>query len=224
MEGQPRALRIFAELEDRLARLEPKGVLNLRRDVWVISITLTGMLMTLPLPSYFGMTGGWIGWVALAGLTLELCGFGVFFYRQMREIVPDFINAKRKFAAGLDSGLVEHEEVVAWLRSLTLQERDRCMAYVDHRLEVLAQRYQVMFGAVDKLGLLPLLAAVFVQIQAMERVSVFTTLFAVLIISLYVMAIWVTGFRLQMQGFARLLEVAGARRKNEIPSTDPEAV
>lgn len=206
MDGQPRTQHIFAELEQRLARLEPKDPLNVKRDLWVGGVMLLGIAMTLP--TIFGVKGELVSWIVLAGLVLELCGFGVFVYRQVRDIAPDFVDAKKKFADELDSKLVEHEELLAWLRSLPLQARGRCIAYVDYRLESMAQRYQIMFGAVDKLGLLPLLAAIFVQIQAIRNVSILTAIFAFTIFALYGMAIWLARFRLQMQRFARLLRMA----------------
>lgn len=222
MEEQLRTQHIFAELEDRLARLEPKDVTNLKRDRWPFCIMLAGMAMSLL--TTLGLKGEIITWITLAGLVIELCGFGVFFYRQIRDAVPDFIDSKRKFSVDLDTKLLDHEETLTWLRALPLQERSRRLAYLDYRLEALGQRYQIMFGAVDKLGLLPLLAAIFVQIQAIKSVSILTALFALGLLALYGMAIWLTRFRLQMQRYARLLREAGASDKPESNPPDLEAV
>lgn len=222
MEEQLRTQHIFAELEDRLARLEPKDVTNLKRDRWPFGIMLIGMAMSLL--TTFGLKGEIVAWITIAGLVLELCGFGVFFYRQIRDAVPEFIDSKRKFSIDLDSKLLDHEETLAWLGAFPLQERNRRLAYLDYRLEVLAQRYQIMFGAVDKLGLLPLLAALFVQIQAIKSVSALIALFAFALFLLYGIAIWLTRFRLQMQRYARLFREAVASDKHEPHPSDLEAI
>ncbi len=222
MEEQLRTQQIFADLEDRLARLEPKDVANLKRDRWPFCIMLVGMAMSLI--TTLGLKGELVAWITLVGLVLELCGFGVFFYRQIRDAVPDFRDSKRKFSIDLDTKLLDHEETLAWLRTLPLQERNRRIAYLDYRLEALEQRYQIMFGAVDKLGLLPLLAAAFVQSQAIKSVSILIALFALGLLALYGMAIWLTRFRLQMQRYARLFREAGASDTREPHPLDLEAV
>lgn len=222
MEEQLRNQQVFAELEDRLARLDPKGVLNLRRDRWVAGIMLAGMGMTLP--AIFGAKGEWINWVTIVGMVLELCGSGVFSYRQVRDVAPDFIDAKRKFAFELDTGLREHTENLAWIRSLEPQERSRCRAYVEYRLDAFTSRYQIMFGPVDKLGFLPVLVGSFIQIQAIQKVSSLIGVLGSAIILMYVMAIWLTRFRLQMQRYARLFREAEASDKRDSASADAEAI
>ncbi|MBP3985569.1 hypothetical protein J5837_14240 [Pseudoxanthomonas helianthi] len=222
MEEQLRNQQVFADLEDRLARLEPKDVANLKRDRWPFGIMLVGMAMSML--TTIGLTGEVVAWLTVVGVVLEFCGAGVFFYRQARDAVPDFIDSKRKFSLDLDSKLLAHEETLAWLRTLPLQERNRRITYLDYRLEVLAQRYQILFGAVDKLGLLPMLVATFVQSLAINSVSFPTALCALGLLALYGMAIWLARFRLQMQRYARLLREAGANDKHESMLADAEAV
>lgn len=125
-------------------------------------------------------------------------------------MAPEFKSAKRNFAIELDKGFNGYQQTLAWLRSLSEAERSRRLAYIESRLHSMSQRYPIVFGAVDKLGLLPLLVGVFVQWQAIERVSIEVGLFALFIFALYGMAIWMVWFRLQMQSYARLLAEAGS--------------
>lgn len=225
MEGDQGNLRVFAELEARLAEGGPKDPLKLKRDGWVAGVMVLGVLMTVP--SMFGASGDVIAWITLIGLVLELCGFGVLAYRQIRDTVPEFKDAKRKFAVELDTQFVEHQSLLAWLRSLSQAERDRRLAYVESRLESMSLRYPIVFGAVDKLGFLPLLVGVFVQWQAIERVSITVGLLAFFILALYGMALWMTRFRLQMQSYARLLRTAEAEEgmaPRPAPAGPPPAI
>lgn len=206
MDANKATRQVFAELEGELAKLEPRDAYKLRRDRWVIATMLAGVLMTTP--SMLGAKQSWIVWLTLAGLLLELCGLGVLAFRQISDVVPDFVQAKRKFAAELDARFLEHERLLGWLRDLPLEQRDLRLAYIESRLESMSLRYQVIFGAVDKLGFLPLLAGIFVQVQAIKTVSPMAGLLALALIALYGMALWMTRFRLQMQSYARLMRLA----------------
>lgn len=198
--------QIFTALEDRLAAQEPKDTLKLSRDRWVVGFMLIGMAMTVP--SILGAAATWLTWLTAAGLILEICGFGVLAYRQIRDVAPDFVEAKRKFASELDAHFLKREELLTWLRGLPQLERERRLAYVESRLDSMSLRYPIVFGAVDKLGFLPLLVGLFVQVQAIETISLMTGLFAFAIIALYGMALWMTRFRLQMLSYLRLLRAA----------------
>jgi hypothetical protein len=206
VEGDQGNLRIFVELEARLAEGEPKDPLKLKRDRWVAGVMVLGVALTVP--SMFGASGELIAWVTLVGLVFELCALGVFAYRQVRDVAPEFRDAKRKFAVELDTQFVEYQRILAWLRSLPQFERDRRLPYIESRLQSMSLRYPIVFGAVDKLGFLPLLVGVFVQWQAIETVSIRVGLFAFFIFALYGMALWLARYRLQMQSYARLLRAA----------------
>ncbi|MGJ4728111.1 hypothetical protein [Luteimonas sp. SDU101] len=206
MEENNHHVNMFYELEARLSAAEPKDLLGFKRDRVVIAMMLLGVAMTVP--AMFGVDGTWFDWMTVTGLILELSGFGVLSYRQIRDVAPEFRDAKRKFAMELDKGFDATEQTLAWIRSLPEDARDRRLAYIESRLQSMSQRYPIVFGPVDKLGLLPILVGVFVQWQAIERVSVEVGLLAVFIFALYGMAIWMVRFRLQMQTYARLLAEA----------------
>jgi len=197
---------LFQALEGRLAALEPKDVLKVVRDRWVVVVMLFGMAMTLP--SILGAKGHWIDWLTLVGVAIELCAVVVLTYRQMRDVVPDFVDAKRKFAIELDCHFVEYEKIRRWLQSLPSGDRVRWVAYIESRLESMGQRYPIMFGPTDKLGVLPVLFGLFLQLQAIKTVSMVTGILGVMVLIFYGMALWMTRFRLQLQSYVRLLRAA----------------
>jgi hypothetical protein len=206
MEGQQTARAFFTELERRLAEWEPKDVYKLRRDRWVALIMLLGVALTVP--SILGAKHEVVGWLTLVGIVLELCGLGVLAYRQIRDVAPEFVDAKRKFAVELDAHFIQYQALLQWLRAQSVGEVRRRLAYVESRLDAMSLRYPIVFGAVDKLGLLPLLAGIFVQVQAINRVSPLIAIFAIAIFMLYGMALWMARYRLQMQAYARVLSAA----------------
>lgn len=198
---------LFDEIEARLAEMEPADVFKLRRDKWVLGAMAFGMALTL-VPMIVGTQVEWFGYLSIAGVVIELCALGVFTYRQTRDIVPEFIDAKRKYATELDSHFVEFENIRRWLKTLAPDMRARHLAYIESRIESLEQRYPVVFGAADKLGVLPALIGVFLQFQAMAKFSLVTTMLGIAVVVMYVMAIWIAGFRLQLHTYARLLRSA----------------
>lgn len=206
MENEQSDQQLFLDLEDRLAALEPKDALRMGRDRFIVVAMLIGVAMTLP--SIFGAKGAWAGWSTLIGMPIELCALAVFTCRQMRDVVPDFVDAKRKFAVELDSHFSDYEKIRRWLQSLSPQDRTKRIAYVESRMHSMAQRYLIVFGATDKLGVLPVLVGLFLQLQAIKSVSVASGVVGVLVLVLYGMALWMTRFRLQLQSYERLLRVA----------------
>lgn len=209
METNHRTIGVFTELERRLIELDPKISFGLKRDRWVIGILVFGTALTVP--SMLRLAEGWVPLVSTAGVVLELCALGILVYRQAKDLAPDFIDAKQKFALDLDDYYLRREGVMAWLCALPSIDLERRRAYIESRLDSMNNRYAILFGAVDKLGMLPLMAGIFVQINALEKISALTLIFGGGIVVFYAMALWMTRFRLQMQTYIRFLRAAEQR-------------
>lgn len=202
----------FAQLERRSVELSPAADLGLRRDRWWLGLIFLGILLALlPMTRLTGWS--WMGWLPVIGLALQAIGLCVFFWRQARDVLPDFVDAKRKFAKDMDAHFLRREGVLRWLRSIPADELEARVAYVEARLEALRSRYVLLFGAVDKLGVLPVVVAAFVQFLGLRSMSSWLLLMGAGIGVLYAMALWVSRFRLQMEGYGRLLRAAGAGRQ-----------
>jgi hypothetical protein len=198
--------QVFLQLEERLAALEPKDVFKMHRDRRVLGVMFLGVAMTVP--SILGFKAAWLSWLTLSGMALELCALGVLTFRQVRDVIPDFIDAKRKYAMELDSHFVQYEQIRRQLQALAPQERARRLTYVESRLESLMQRYPLIFGAADKLGVLPALIGLFLQLRAIDSLSMATGVVGIAVLVLYGMALWLARYRLQLRGYARLLKAA----------------
>jgi hypothetical protein len=207
--------QLFQELESRLAALEPRVQLNIGRDRWLIGVMIVGVVATAPF--ILGFRGGWFVWLTVAGLVLELCAFAILAYRQVSDIAPDFVDAKRKFAADMDDHFPKDLQIRRWLGSLPDKERTLRLAYVDARLESMALRFAIVFGPADKLGVLPALVGLFLQLQAIQYLSRASGVIGLMVLLLYGMSLWIVRFRLQMQGYARLLRAAEAHEHREDP-------
>lgn len=194
----------FAELERRSSALSPAVNTGFKRDRWLWLAIGVGMIVML-LPLGRMISGPLAGWLKVAAIVVEAACLGVLYYRQIRDIAPDFIDSKRKFAVEMDEHFAERNAVVAWIRRLPAVELAARLAYVDVRLDVLTSRGALVFGAVDRLGVLPVLVGLFLQLQALKSVSYPILLFGILIVALYCMALWLSRYRLLLENFKRLL-------------------
>lgn len=198
---------LFATLERFERELSPPADTGFKRDRWWVLTTAVGMLLAFT--AFTGLFGETLrAWLSLAGVGMQLVGLMVISYRQARDIVPDFIDSRRKYADELDQHFAAREEILAWLRSLPASTRHARLRYVESRLETMRSRYALAFGVVEKLGFLPVLAGVYVQVQAQQSVSLLTMTLGVFIAALYAMSLWIMGYRLQLESYARLMRAA----------------
>jgi len=197
----------FKQLEQRLLVLSPPVQLGFKRDRWLIGVVCLGLLMTF-LPWKLVMARDMAIWLTLTGTVLQLIGAVLIASRQIRDVMPDFMDSKQKFAAELDEQFVQREEILAWLRSIPTSIRQPRMVYVEARLESLRSRYPIVFGAVDRLGVLPVLVGVLIQYQALKSVSGPIMLLGLAIVGLYLMSLWMVRYRIQLEGYIRVLRAA----------------
>lgn len=197
----------FQQLEKRLVVLSPPVQLGIKRDRWLIGTVCLGLALAF-LPWKRVMAPDVAVWLTLSGTVLQLVGAVLIAWRQVRDVVPDFVDSKQKFAAEMDEHFAQREEILAWLRSMPATTRQAKLAYVEARLDSLRSRYPLVFGAVDRLGVLPVLVGVFIQYQALKSVSGPGMLLGLAIVALYMMALWMVRFRIQLENYVRLLRSA----------------
>lgn len=197
----------FETLEQHAQILSPPVELGLRRDRYLLSAIVVGLALAwLPWARYLGASVA--PWLQILGLVLQLSGLSVLAYRQIKDTVPDFVDAKRKFSIEMDRHFADRETVIAWLRTVPEADRRDRLRYVEARLETIKPRYSLIFGAIDKLGFLPVLVGAFLQIQAMQSLSPLSTFFGGMIIGMYAMSLWLMRYQLQLEGYARLMRAA----------------
>ncbi|MBD9369240.1 hypothetical protein [Xanthomonas sp. XNM01] len=197
----------FEELEARMRATIPPVQLGIRRDVLLfLSIVLGVVLAIVPWGSLIAPAPSF--WLTWAGLTAQLSGATLMAYRQARDVLPEFKDARRKYAVELDESFTERGRLLEWLRSVPDEIRQSRLNYAQMRLETMKSRYPMIFGAVDRLGVLPVLVAVFIQYQALKAVSGPVMFLGVLIVVLYLMSLWMMRFRIQLESYVRVLQDA----------------
>lgn len=197
----------FQQLEGRLAVLSPPVNTGLKRDRFVLAAIGIGMLLAL-LPVSWLIGSEWAAWIKILGVAMQASAVSVLLFRQARDVIPDLVDAKRKFAVEMDEHFSQRAQLLVWLQSFPRDQRNAYIGYIEARLEALQSRYPLIFGAVDKLGFLPVLVGVAIQLHAVDSVSVPVMVLGIWIVSLYGMALWMIGYRLQLEGYRRVMRSA----------------
>ena len=118
---------------------------------------------------------------------------------------------RREFADVLDFDLRHHLELVAWLKRFPRERLEQMSAFAHHRLERFRSKLPLLTGGIDKLGFLPIVAALFIQFRDIQwplrhgwpEVLVFGAL-----MWMYWMSLLQVGSRIRLELYDALLEKA----------------
>lgn len=118
---------------------------------------------------------------------------------------------RREFADVLDFDLRHHLELVAWLKRFPRERLEQMSAFAHHRLERFRSKLPLLTGGIDKLGFLPIVAALFIQFRDIQwplrhgwpEVLLFGAL-----MWMYWMSLLQVGSRIRLELYDALLEKA----------------
>ncbi|WP_380732644.1 hypothetical protein [Sinimarinibacterium flocculans] len=116
-------------------------------------------------------------------------------------------------AQDLDRDYLGYEQIVFWLRRFPRDALESRLVFTSNRTESWQRGTSLVMGGVEKLGILPVIVALYLQFKDTSRIwppdiTVAGGLFALLIIGIYVIGMWAVSRRLQVARFERLLKVA----------------
>lgn len=157
----------FATLETKLAEVsagEPPPLHVSRWGLRFLCATIFGMLLITAAPNVWSPS--WtLTIVVAAGMVIEIAGIIGLAILQAREILPAVRNRHGKFAQRLDREFEMYRAVVSWLRSHDLADLTSRLAYVRSRRDMLRRKLGLFAGSIERLGVLPLLVVVYLQVH-----------------------------------------------------------
>lgn len=118
---------------------------------------------------------------------------------------------RREFADVLDFDLPHHLELVTWLRSFPREYVARMSSFASHRLDRFRSKLPLLTGGVDKLGVLPIAAALFIQFRDMQwppRLGWPEVLLVGALMWMYWMSLLQVGSRIRLELYDALLKQA----------------
>ena len=194
----------FQDLERRIAAYEPPDAMKFGRDRSLFIAAGIGVLLMVA-AKYLD---GTLALMALVvGLPLQFCALAVLIWRQAKDTVPGLIGARMKFAGQMDCDFEDDESLRGWVASIPEEVRLKRVNYLHRRISSVERRFNLIFGAVDKLGFLPIVAGGFLQVRGLSDVASWEFALGTIILFVYALAIWVYRFRLQIEGYARLIDL-----------------
>ncbi|NKF24162.1 hypothetical protein [Solimonas marina] len=140
---------------------------------------------------------------------------------------PQLRNHKSGFAATMDFHYQGVQAIIGWLHSFPKDEVAKHLAYARDRQASLQQRFSLLFGSIDKFGLLSIIAALYLQLKDFRfhwplEVSVIPALCGFALLILYCVAMLASSWKLRVALYERLLyqainppaaELAASRQK-----------
>lgn len=142
---------------------------------------------------------------------IEIAAFAVAWTADLPALNLRPSKERREFAETLDYDLPHHLELVAWLRAFPRERLEVMSAFATHRLERLRSKLPLLTGSTEKLGFLPLAAAIFLQFIGMRSPS-HMGLMEIVLIGGLMLAYWVSmlqvGVRLRLELYDALLKMA----------------
>lgn len=157
----------FATLESKLAEVsagEPPPLHVSRWERRFFWGTVLGILWLSTAPMLLSPSFA-LYIVLAAGMVIEIAGIIGLAILQAREILPAACNRRGKFAQRLDREFVMYREVVSWLRSHDLADLMSQLAFVRSRRDMMRRKLGLFAGGIERLGVLPLLVALYLQVH-----------------------------------------------------------
>lgn len=160
----------FVELERRLREIPegPVGVLNTPR--WIIALNVLGWFgIVLGLaPSLlvkFLSPESWMAWMSSAGLLMAILGFAPGFVRNVFLVVISFYRWRMDLVRQMDHDLIEYRDLRRWLAQFPVEACSEAIRFVRQGQERVAAKQRLIVGSLEKLGVLPVVAALFIQVK-----------------------------------------------------------
>lgn len=175
---------------DALAARHPE-----HRPTWVDSVLLLGSTL-LPLALLLPLL--WIEdeahgrWVLVA-LVVQWASVLLFASRKLRSLRRRFRDAHRHFADELDDDFSAFRDVIDWLARYPVEALASRMRYVRLRRETLLYRLGLVTGGLDKLGILPLVVAAWLQFKDL-RLQNITDLGSINLVGIVLLALLATAY------------------------------
>lgn len=167
---------------------------------------LIGNIADGPIASY----ATWIG------LAVEILAFAVFLIRFIKRNWKIFRQSRRSYAIDLDGDYGEFLKFVNWLKTFCPVELSQKLRYVRGRKNSMIYRLGLLTGGVERLGVLPVLVALYLQFKDWEfgdwesigQINVVGGSLLWILLLLYAAGWWLIGLKTRLDTYETLLAEA----------------
>lgn len=110
----------------------------------------------------------WLAIAIMALVAIEIGGLVLVVASQLPSLKLALSNQRREYAETLDFDMPHHQSVVVWLRSFPRERLEAMRDFASHRIDRFRSKLPLLTGNIDKLGALPVLAALVIQFKDMH--------------------------------------------------------
>jgi hypothetical protein len=166
----------FKTLNERIDALPIHASLKMaptKRTLWGCSIGFSAAFVGLAgvklLPSNMTTVV-----ITVTLLVVELIALGVALIPPFPWRIPGFASERREYAELLDHDFVQYQGLIEWLQTFPAEQLEVMSGYAADRLESLKSKQPLLTGAIEKLGVLPIAIALFLQFKNLHWPPDFT--------------------------------------------------
>lgn len=155
-----------------------------------------------------------VKWIIVACLVIEVAGLGLSMALTLRRELPQLLRAKAQHAQEMDSEFADWQGLVAELRRYPRGAREARLRYVTSLRMSMGERLGMLFGGAERLGVFPVLIALYLQFRNWEwgdwagafDVNLIAGLLIWVIVLFYGMGWLLVSLRSRLDSYVRLLE------------------
>lgn len=156
---------------------------------------------------------------ALTGLAIEVGGFGIGIWLNLKRDLPQFRHARSEHAKQIERSYEQYQQLVQRLRRFPLEQRRLRLRYVRDRRATMHERLGLFTGGMERLGILPMLIALYLQLKdwrwdgwnVFANITPVQGLFAFMILIAYALSWHLMRLRTRVQAYELLLTEANAQ-------------
>lgn len=203
----------FSALNERIDALpdhESLAIAPKKRELWGYVIGFGAWFIGLVAAKVLPSTMTTVVFTA-SMLAVEVVALAIALFPRRPWRFSTFASERRDFAEQLDFDQGHYEELVEWLGTFPKERLEAMAKYAAQRHERLKDKYPLIAGGLEKLGALPVLAALYLQFKDLQWPPHPTWLELVLgpaLISLYWGSLLLASVRFRAQLFSVLLTQA----------------
>lgn len=149
----------------------------------------------------------------LFGFALEVAGGVTYLVLLGRRSLNDTRFDDRSGANEFEQNFAGFQQVAAWLRTFPEDQLRSRLVFITHRLDGWRHGVLLVMGSMEKLGILPILIALFLQFKDAKltwppEINLLGGLLAFVIVLFYTLGLWASARKMQATRFERHLKIA----------------
>jgi len=150
---------------------------------------------------------------AATGLAVELTGFAVSAALQIKRELPGFRRPYSVHAEQMEQEFHQYQSIVAALRAFPLEQRRQRETFIRDRRTNMHERLGLFTGGMEKLGIMPVLLALYLQFKdwrwgdwsTLGKITAVQSVLAFLLLLSYALSWHLIRLRVRVQTYEQLL-------------------